>query len=121
VLISAITILLSPILYAIFALFWGIFISFPFLILQGLFKVARFFGFELINYIIFKVNPGEYTFSFSDLPAAFLAFLLYGLIFTIIFIIISFAKYQIGKKNKNQNVEHLKFKNVLKQSFSAFL
>lgn len=120
-LISAITILLSPILYAIFALFWGIFISFPFLILQGLFKVARFFGFELINYIIFKVNPGEYTFSFSDLPAAFLAFLLYGLIFTIIFIIISFAKYQIGKKNKNQNVEHLKFKNVLKQSFSAFL
>ena len=112
---------LSPVLYLVFSLFWGIFISFPFLILQGLFKAARFFGFEFINYIIFKVEPGDYNFSFSNLPVAFLAFLIYGLLFTIIFIIFSFIKYQWAKRNKNNNMEHLKFKNVLKASLSAFL
>lgn len=115
------TIALSPVLYLVYSLFWGIFISFPFLILQGLFKAARFFGFEFINYIIFKVEPGDYNFSFSNLPVAFLAFLLYGLLFTVIFIIFSFIKYQLAKRNKNNNMEHLKFKNVLRASLSAFL
>ena len=115
------TIALSPVLYLVFSLFWGIFISFPFLILQGLFKAARFFGFELLNLIIFQVEPGEYTFRFSNLPIAFLAFLIYGLIFTIIFIIFSFIKYQLAKRKQNGNMEHLKFKNVLKASLSAFL
>jgi len=115
------TIALSPVLYLVYSLFWGIFISFPFLILQGLFKAARFFGFEFINYIIFKVEPGDYNFSFSNLPFAFLAFLLYGLLFTVIFIIFSFIKYQLAKRNKNNNMEHLKFKNVLRASLSAFL
>ena len=112
---------LSPVLYLVFSLFWGIFISFPFLILQGLFKAASFFGFEALNYLIFKIEPGEYTFRFSNLPIAFLAFLIYGLIFTIIFIIFSFIKYQLAKRKQNGNMEHLKFKNVLKASLSAFL
>lgn len=112
---------LSPVLYLVFSLFWGIFISFPFLILQGLFKAASFFGFEALNYLIFKIEPGEYTFRFSNLPIAFLAFLIYGLIFTIIFIIFSFIKYQLAKRKQNSNMEHLKFKNVLKASLSAFL
>lgn len=112
---------LSPVLYLVFSLFWGIFISFPFLILQGLFKAASFFGFEALNYLIFKIEPGEYTFKFSNLPIAFLAFLIYGLIFTIIFIIFSFIKYQLAKRKQNSNMEHLKFKNVLKASLSAFL
>ena len=115
------TIVLSPVLYLVFSLFWGIFISFPFLILQGLFKAASFFGFEALNYLIFKIEPGEYTFRFSNLPIAFLAFLIYGLIFTIIFIIFSFIKYQLAKRKQNSNMEHLKFKNVLKASLSAFL
>ncbi|WP_412031237.1 Mbov_0396 family ICE element transmembrane protein [Metamycoplasma buccale] len=115
------TIALSPVLYLVFSLFWGIFISFPFLILQGLFKAARFFGFELLNLIIFQVEPSDYTFSFSKLPIAFLAFLIYGLLFTIIFIIFSFIKYQLAKRNKNSNMEHLRFKNVLRASLSAFL
>lgn len=115
------TIALSPVLYLVYSLFWGIFISFPFLILQGLFKAARFFGFEFINYIIFKVEPGDYNFSFSNLPVAFLAFLIYGLLFTIIFIIFSFIKYQLAKRKQNSNMEHLKFKNVLRASLSAFL
>lgn len=115
------TIALSPVLYLVYSLLWGIFISFPFLILQGLFKAARFFGFELLNLIIFKVEPGDYIFSFSNLPVAFLAFLIYGLLFTIIFIIFSFIKYQLAKRNKNSNMEHLKFKNVLRASLSAFL
>lgn len=112
---------LSPVLYLVFSLFWGIFISFPFLILQGLFKAASFFGFEALNYLIFKIEPGEYTFRFSNLPIAFLAFLIYGLIFTIIFIIFSFIKYQLAERKQNGNMEHLKFKNVLKASLSAFL
>ena len=115
------TIVLSPVLYLVFSFFWGIFISFPFLILQGLFKAASFFGFEALNYLIFKIEPGEYTFKFSNLPIAFLAFLIYGLIFTIIFIIFSFIKYQLAKRKQNSNMEHLKFKNVLKSSLSAFL
>lgn len=115
------TIALSPVLYLVFSLFWGIFISFPFLILQGLFKAASFFGFESLNYLIFKIKPGEYTFRFSNLPIAFLAFLIYGLIFTIIFIIFSFIKYQLAKRKQNSNMEHLKFKNVLRASLSAFL
>lgn len=115
------TVALSPVLYLVFSLFWGIFISFPFLILQGLFKAASFFGFEALNYLIFKIKPGEYTFRFSNLPIAFLAFLIYGLIFTIIFIIFSFIKYQLAKRKQNGNMEHLKFKNVLKASLSAFL
>ena len=115
------TIALSPVLYLVYSLFWGIFISFPFLILQGLFKAASFFGFEALNYLIFKIEPGEYTFRFSNLPIAFLAFLIYGLIFTIIFIIFSFIKYQLATRKQNGNMEHLKFKNVLKASLSAFL
>lgn len=115
------TVALSPVLYLVFSLFWGIFISFPFLILQGLFKAASFFGFEALNYLIFKIEPGKYTFRFSNLPIAFLAFLIYGLIFTIIFIIFSFIKYQLAKRKQNSNMEHLKFKNVLKASLSAFL
>ena len=115
------TIVLSPVLYLVFSFFWGIFISFPFLILQGLFKAASFFGFEALNYLIFQIQPGEYTFRFSNLPISFLAFLIYGLIFTIIFIIFSFIKYQLAKRKQNSNMEHLKFKNVLKSSLSAFL
>ncbi|AZZ65651.1 hypothetical protein DMC14_002555 [Metamycoplasma phocicerebrale] len=117
---NIIKIAISPILYAIFSLFWGIFISFPFLILQGLFKAARFFGFELINIIIFKAEPGDYSFKLSNLPIAFLAFLIYALAFTIVFILISFAKYHV-RKRKNGNTEHLRFKNVLRQSMAAFL
>ncbi|MBN4089703.1 Mbov_0396 family ICE element transmembrane protein [Mycoplasma enhydrae] len=111
---------LIPIRYAVFGVLWGVFISLPFLILKGLFKAAQFFGFELINIIIFGAKPGEFDFSFSKLPVAFLAFMLYALAFAIVFILISFAKYQLAK-NKKQNMEHLKFKNVLRQSLSSFL
>ncbi|WP_420704382.1 Mbov_0396 family ICE element transmembrane protein [Metamycoplasma hyosynoviae] len=117
---GALTAVLGPIGYLVFSALWGIFISVPFLILSGLFSAAKFFGFDLINMILFQTKPGEASFKFSNLPIVFFGFAIWAISFGIIFILISFIKYVILNKNKTI-AEKYKFKEVLRRSINAFL
>ena len=73
------SVLFAPLMYMLYTLFWGILVSLPFLLIHGLFKAAKFFGFDLINIIIF--GKTDATISFKNLPFAFIAFAIYSLFF----------------------------------------
>ncbi|AWX69558.1 Mbov_0396 family ICE element transmembrane protein [[Mycoplasma] anseris] len=109
-------ILLRPVLYFVAATFWGIFISFPFLFLHGLFTAAEFFSFDLVNIILF--GKKDALGSYGDLPPTFIAFAIYALFFLILFVIIGLIRYNWNSANTDRQ---LKFRQILAQSAKALV
>ena len=108
--------LFAPLMYMFYTLFWGILVSLPFLLIHGLFKAAKFFGFDLINIIIF--GKTDATISFKNLPFAFIAFAIYALFFFFIFMMIAFIRH--GLKPKDLNSQK-RLRKVFAQSGKALL
>ncbi|WP_410174250.1 Mbov_0396 family ICE element transmembrane protein [Mycoplasmopsis cynos] len=106
--------LLSPIFYALFGVFWGIFISFPFLLLNGIFYAIKFFGFEFFQVLAFGTSDPEKLGS-NSVPAAFLGAAIISIALLLISIIIVVIKYHFGGKDTKEGQTSIKtaLKNVI--------
>lgn len=110
------SVLFAPLMYMLYTLFWGILVSLPFLLIHGLFKAAKFFGFDLINIIIF--GKTDATISFKNLPFAFIAFAIYSLFFFFVFMMVALIRY--SSKGKDVNSQK-RLRKVFAQSGKALL
>ncbi|ENY53621.1 Hypothetical protein MALK_6490 [Metamycoplasma alkalescens 14918] len=112
--------ILSPILYAIFSLLWGILVTFLWSLLEGIYQFVKFITFDLTNFLIFQkkssseVNP----FQWSNLPSLFIGLLVFSiLLFTIFFIVVLIRH----RSNQRDSSGKLPLKIALKNAFPAII
>ncbi|WP_438340716.1 Mbov_0396 family ICE element transmembrane protein [Mycoplasma sp. 125] len=96
--------LFSPILYLIFSALWAVFISLPFLILNGIFNAIKFFGFEFFQIIAFGTSDPT-KLGVNAVPAAFLGAVIISIALLVIAFLIVIIKYQFsGKESKEGQI-----------------
>ncbi|AWX69419.1 Mbov_0396 family ICE element transmembrane protein [[Mycoplasma] anseris] len=108
-------VILGPFVYLFFGLIWGILVSFPFAILDGLFYLIDLVGFKMLHYMIYG-SFDSVQLSIHSLPIAFLGIVIIC-VPLICFAIIGVAiKFHI-KKGTEENQKS--FKESLRQILPA--